>query len=384
MKRASLGIALSILTTGCLGSPGNLPPCDSWNTGHSICRLMNPEDLAVLPNAGWIVISEMTHSDPSDSESATPFQSGRLTAIRLSDHGGEAERRVLYPQEWDEELPATIRWGDPACTGPPTFQDFQPHGLDVGLGPDGQNALAVVTHGAREVVDLFEIAAAGEDPLLEWRGCVPVPVTMNANDVVMVAGGGLLVTNFMPRIEETGYSAFRQLMRIHFGEISGSVLRWQPGGEFVEIPNSEGSAPNGIAASPDGRVVYVAEWGGESVYRLRWPAGSVAGRVGGKLSVPIRDAVEIDGRPDNLTWTADGQLLVAAQKASPFKAFGCTRIRSGGCDVGYSITRIDAEPFEATQIGTGRGAASVALEVGDEIYVGVFTGDSISRVAKPD
>jgi hypothetical protein len=336
---------------------------------------MNPEDLSLYPREGWILVSEMTHSDPRTATAEAPFKSGRLTAIRLSERGGEAERRVLYPQEWDEELPDTIRWGDPDCIGPPTSRDFQPHGIDVGPGPEGRTAVAVVTHGAREVIDLFEVAA-GPDPLLEWRGCVDVPPTVNANDVALLEGGNFLVTNFMPRFEKIGFSTLWQLIKINFGSVSGSVLRWRIGEGFVEIPNSGGSAPNGVAASPDGSVVYVSEWGGQKVYRLRIPL-----MKGGPIA---RDEVKIDGSPDNLTWTKDGRLLVAAQKAGPIKALGCSRIKAGGCDVGYSITRIDPENFEAEEIAEGRGAASVALEVGDEILVGVFSGDSVTRMANPE
>jgi hypothetical protein len=376
--RAEWGIVflgVLVLCSGCLGSPGNLPPCDSWDSGNSICRLMNPEDLGLLPREGWIIVSEMTHSDPRATAEGPPFKSGRLTAIRLSESGGEEERRVLYPQEWDEELPDAIRWGDPECIGPPTSRDFQPHGLDVGPGPEGRPALAVVTHGEREVIDLFEIDADFE-PLLEWRGCVTVPETVNANDVAMLEDGSLLVTNFMPRFDKIGFSALWQVLKINFGVNSGSVLRWRAEEGFAEIPNSEGSAPNGIAASPDGRIVYVSEWGDEKVYRLRMPVDDG--------EVPARDEVEIDGSPDNLTWTADGQLLVAAQKAGPIKALGCGQIKAGGCDLGYSITRIDPVEFEAETIAEGRGAASVALEVGDEIFVGVFAGDSIARIANPE
>ena len=39
--------------------------------------------------------------------------------------------------------------------------------------------------------------------------------------------------------------------------------------------------------------------------------------------------------------------------------------------------------YEAGRI-EGRGAVSVALEVGDELFVGSFVGDQIMRVPRPD
>jgi hypothetical protein len=360
--------ATTTMTVGCLGSPGSLPPCDGWAEQGPICGFMNPEDLGVLPQSDWIIVSEMTHSDPNAEDASRPFIPGRLTAIRPSD----GERRLLFPREWNESLPDENRWGAESCVGPPSAEDFQPHGIDVGPGPDGEFALAVVTHGAREVVDLFEIVP-GAEPRLEWRGCVPMLDTVSANDVALLEDGNFVVTNFMPRFETIGFKAFWTLLKISWGRPTGSVLRWTPAAGLVEIQGSEGSAPNGIAVSADGRTLYVAEWGGGAVYRLHFDSSAADG-------VPQRDEIPVDGSPDNLTWSPDGQLMVAAQKAGAFEALGCGAIEEGGCDVGYSVTRIDPERFQARRVAEGRGAASVALMVDDGIWVGVFSGDSILRL----
>jgi len=80
----------------------------------------------------------------------------------------------------------------------------------------------------------------------------------------------------------------------------------------------------------------------------------------------------------------DGRLLVAGQHAGVMASLGCSSIRKGGCDLGYSVYLLEPIRLEATKIIEGRGAASVALEVGDEIFVGSFFGDQIMRVPGPD
>lgn len=364
-------------TSGCIGTPESLPACDSWGGGNMICGLMNPEDLSHLPRDGWVVVSEIHFTDPSADDEAGPFIPGRLTAIRPSESGDGVERRKLFPHEWAEAAPDANRWGDPQCDGPPSAEDFQPHGIDVGPGPEGQPALAVVTHGEREVIDLFEIAA-GPEPALEWRGCVSMIESGSANDVALIEAGSFVVTNMMPRFESIGFKAIWNGLKISMGFATGSVLHWSSENGWVELENSRASGPNGIAISADGRVVYVSEWGGEAVYRLRFAQGIRAG------ATPERDEVEIDGSPDNLTWTADGRILVAAQQTGPIGALKCGKITSGGCDIGFTVTSIEPATMAATPVITGRGAASVALEVGDEIWVGVFAGDSITRVPKPE
>jgi sugar lactone lactonase YvrE len=264
-------------------------------------------------------------------------------------------------------------WGDESCPGPPDPTVFKPHGIDVGEGPDGSVALAVVNHGGREAVEFFEIGG-GRKPWIEWRGCVEMPDDIMTNDVAFLPGGGFVVTNFMPAFDGLGPKVIWSVLKISVGAPTGSVLRWEPGGELTEIENSQGSAPNGIEVSADGTEIFVAEWGGGSVYRLRFD----------EEGPPRRDEVAVDHSPDNLTWTRDGRLLVAGQEGGIMASLGCGSIRQGGCDLGYSVYLLGPVGLEATKIVEGRGAASVALEVGDEIFVGAFVGDQIMRVRRPD
>ena len=365
-----------LMTTGCLGTPDTLAPCDPQSKDRPICNLTNPEDLGFLPDRGWVIVSEMAPNEAAAEEDGAPPEHGRLTAIRLLD----LELRPLYPGDLDAATSermaashATRVWGEATCPGAPDPMVFKPHGIDVGHGPDGRPALAVVNHGGREAVELFEIGS-GRVPSLAWRGCVLMPDDMMANDVAFLPDGGFVVTNFMPRFEGLGPTAIWTVLKMSVGAATGSVLKWEPGGELTEVENSAGSAPNGIVASADGTEILVAEWAGGTIYRLQFDAeGS-----------PRRDEILVDHSPDNLTWTRDGRLLVAGQHGGIMTSLGCSSIQGGGCDLGYSVYLLEPVAFEVSKLIEGRGAASVALEVVDEIFVGAFIGDQIMRVPRPD
>jgi hypothetical protein len=377
MLRSLVGLMSLVGITGCLGSPDALAPCDPQSTDRPICDLTNPEDVGFLPGRSWVIVSEMAPNEAAgDEDDALPTRGG-LTAIRLLD----LELVSLYPGDLESETSereeahgdAAPGWGDDTCPGAPDPMIFKPHGIDVGRGPDGRPALAVVNHGGREAVEFFEIGA-GRVPTLTWRGCVPMPAGIMANDVAFLPGGGFVVTNMMPRFDGVGPSAIWSVMKMSVGAETGSVLKWEPGGELAEIENSGGSAPNGVVASADGSEIFVAEWGGGTVYRLRLDGEGA----------PRRDEVAVDHNPDNLTWTRDGRLLVAGQYGGVMTSLGCSSVREGGCDLGYSVYLLEPVGLEATKLIEGRGAVSVALEVGDEFFVGSFVGDQIMRVSRPD
>lgn len=356
---------------GCVGAPESLPPCTSANSPDSFCGLANPEDLDLLPG-GWMVVSQMGSADRAGRRSS---EQGSLLAIRLVD----GKRQLLFPGAAGEEgespaVPGEARaaWGDPACTTPPDAARFLPHGIAVGTHASGRPLLAVVNHGGREAVELFEIDRE-EGPGIAWRGCVPMPEGMMANDLALFSDGGFVVTKFMAPMQGMGPSMLWNGIKLMAGWETGAVYRWTPGGELVAIANSAGSAPNGIAISHDETELFVAEWGDPGIYRLRL---DVEGE-------PLRTRVALGHRPDNLTWTRDGKLLVAGQAGAITQIVDCGEIEEGGCGLDYGVYRVDPISLEVERLWTGKGAASVALEVDDAIYVGAFAGDEIERFANP-
>lgn len=383
MLRRIIVLLVSGLATSCLGGTGSLTPCAGQSNQSAICGLTNPEDIGFLPNPEWIIVSEMAPNERLDESGNSVTPSGRLTTIRLSD----LERRPLFPNDRStldtpkmesQSVPGeSVRWGDPSCPGAPDPKKFRPHGIDVGVGETGRAAVAVVNHGSREAIELFEVVDK-DGPALVWRGCVPMIPNRSANDVAWMPGGAFVVTNFMPLVDGVSMKAIWTLLKLSFGAKTGSVLAWAPSERLQKIENSEGSAPNGVEASADGTSIFVAEWGGESVYRLRLVGDGP----------PQRAEVQLEQNPDNLTWMRDGRLLVAGQHGGVSAAMGCASVYDAGCDIGYSVYVIDPDQLTASRLFEGRGAASVALEISrddaDEVFVGFFVGDLIERVSRTD
>jgi hypothetical protein len=96
-----------------------------------------------------------------------------------------------------------------------------------------------------------------------------------------------------------------------------------------------------------------------------------------RTSVPIP-------RPDNLTWSDDARILVAAHTAPLTEIAGCLSIEEGTCGASFSVYAVDPETLETERLlehagGPPMGGASVALQVGDQLFLGSFVGDRIGR-----
>jgi DNA-binding beta-propeller fold protein YncE len=163
------------------------------------------------------------------------------------------------------------------------------------------------------------------------------------------------------------------IARLLFGADTGDVLEWQSDSGWRALPESAGCAPNGIAASPDGSEIYVAEWGSDRLVRLR---RDEQGQI-------RRDSVGLPHHPDNITWTRDGRLLVTGQVGPIGGLMTCNRIESGTCGMPFSVVLVEPATLEVVLVlespSAVIGAGTVALEVGDEIFIGTFAGDRVAR-----
>jgi sugar lactone lactonase YvrE len=152
---------------------------------------------------------------------------------------------------------------------------------------------------------------------------------------------------------------------------TGRVLAWRPGAGWTELPGGETVFPNGLALSPDGATLFVNSSLDGAVYRL----DLATGRRTGRASIP---------GPDNSTWSPDGLLLVASFTGRLFDTLACDGLERGACPVPFQIVALDPRTL-ATQVvfassGAPMGGGTVAVRVGDELFVGSFAGDRILRV----
>jgi len=356
---ALAGVALG----GCGGETASLTTCEPADGVDPVCGFVNPEDLALLPGGSWLAVSQMPKG--LDATTAT----GSVVAWRPSDD----RRAVLFPPPSGTAVPTREgpNWGDPACEGPPRAEDFGAHGIDVVRLDSGETVLAVVRHGERDAIEFFEFDWTADGPRVSWRGCVETPEGVWPNDVALRPNGEMVVSKMM----SAGSSATGVLeaARMIFGMDTGYVLSWAPGAGWREVEGTRGSAPNGVAVTPDGGEIFFAEWRSQRLVRVR---RSEDGRV-------EVDAVALSHYPDNLSWTPDGRLLVAGQVGDWAELIACAQVEEGNCAAGFQVVRVDPSTLGTEVIldhpGTATGGVSSALVVGDELYVGTFSGDRVAR-----
>ncbi|HAT29007.1 MAG TPA: hypothetical protein DCS89_18475 [Gammaproteobacteria bacterium] len=308
--------------------------CEPDGVVKFMCGPVSPEDLAAIPQSPWIIASGMEND-------------GYLYLIDSRDYSSS----VLFPTETSRSRQDNTIYG--ACPGPAPGQ-FRPHGLSLRPGRDNTHTLYVVRHGAREAIEVFELDNSGASPTLSWIGCVLAPDTVGLNSVVALPAGGFAVTNF---------------------QIAGGELwEWQNPTGWSKVPGSETPGPNGIEVSADGRWFYIGGWGSKSLIRLS------------RGQTPVqKDSVDVGHHVDNVRWAADGSLFAAGHNGStPSAIFEC--LGQGLCDdVTTRVSRVDPEQLTAQEIIRYPSnefliLGTVAIDVGDEIWVGGIAGSN--RIAR--
>jgi sugar lactone lactonase YvrE len=155
------------------------------------------------------------------------------------------------------------------------------------------------------------------------------------------------------------------------GENNGELWEWHTGRGWAKVPGSESAGANGLELSKDGKWFYVAQWGNRSFMRVSR----------GQTPV-VRDTLKLGFRVDNVRWAPDGSLFVAGQ---------------GGADVGRGRGAGGTQPVMTSVVGkvdpktmtyqeivnypTSEAVsfATVAVQVGNELWVGSSRGDRVAR-----
>jgi len=337
-----VGLAAVIVWTS--GASAQAPAdCAASGGVQFVCGQQGPEDLVVLPGAQWVVASSFGGS-------------GGIYLIRVSDKTST----LAYPGAAGRDRLDSKTYA--SCPGPPDAAakaKFLTHGLSIQPGSNSVHRLYVVTHGARESVEVFEVDARSATPSLTWIGCAVAPNPVGLNSVRGLPDGGFIATNFLARGIEP--SAREKMMA---GEKNGELWEWHTATGWNKISDSEAAGANGIEISPDGKWFYVAAWGSQSFFRLS------RGQTPAK-----RDEVPLGFRVDNIRWAADGSILAAGQGGAPgAQTSNIVKINPESLAV-RELIRAPATPTF--------GAGTVAVEVGAQLWVGSFRGDRIAIFPAP-
>jgi hypothetical protein len=316
--------------------------------------MRNPEDFALAPGGEFLLVSE--YEDPLAGGA------GRLSSLHLE----SLEVKQLYPAQ---EADGLSEWGDPDCRDEPKDR-ISPHGIDLVRRDDGRLELLVVNHGGRESVELFEVVVDDAGVALRWKGCVAAPSTSSLNDVVALPDGGFLVTH-MGENATTFRGKIASLRAMLFGAETGHVLEWRPSKGLSVVLGTQAVFPNGIELSPDGEFIFLNEFFGNRVSKIRRATGERMGSV----DVP---------HPDNSSWNQHGELLVASQPMSAMEILACTKATpQAPCRSRSSVIAVDPDSLRAREIfaheGSPIGPVTMALQHGEYLYLGTFAADRIGR-----
>jgi len=334
--------AVLILPAGAAGQGQRGPaaaPCvpQGPNGVQFVCDQTAPEDLVLVPGGNWIV--------------ATSFGgSGGIRIINIKDK----KSTLAYPKEGAKEQLDKKTYD--TCPGPPDAAQkamFTTHGLALREGRNSVHAVYVVNHGKRESIEVFQLDAKVNPPALTWIGCVVAPDPIGLNEVLPLADGGFIGTDFLAR----GDNAARA--RMSAGEVNGALWQWHTGKGWEKIPGSEASGANGLEISKDGKTLYVAGWGNQTFFKMSL----------GQTPVK-REDIKLSFRPDNVRWAPDGSLYVTGQGGTgQAQTTNIVKIDPGTLKVTEILTQANTPEF---------GSGTVTVQVGKELWVGSFRGDRIA------
>jgi hypothetical protein len=331
-----LGLAAAATPLRAQTPPPAATPCNAVKGLEVVCGQDAPEDLVVLPGNQWVVASAYAGA-------------GGINLIRVSDRTSmRAYPSPNAKNRFNEKIYA-------GCPGPPDASGamFQTHGLWLQPGRGTMHRLYAVGHGSRESIEVFDVDTSGSTPVLIWLGCAIAPNPIGLNAVRGLPDGGFIASNFLAR----GISAEAR-QRMLDGEKNGELWEWHPTSGWKKVPGSEASGANGLEMSNDSKMLYVAAWGSRSFFTLTRGTGT-----------PARKEIPLGFRIDNIRFAQDGSLLATGQGQNSTE-----------------IVKIDPKTLKVTKVlhrpddASFRGG-TVAVEIGDRLWVGSYQGDRIAILA---
>ena len=313
-----------------------------------VCGPRNAEDMVLVPGTRWIISSGV-------ADGASFF---------VVDSQSSAWRALSFESRPD---PAFTR-----CPSPPTPANFNTHGLHIRDLGGGTSRLLVVGHGAREAIEVFDVSVRANGPALTWKGCVPMPEGLAANGVAAFADGAIVATvllmpgkTFLDSVEKRA---------------TGIVLEWKPGTSgFVQVAGTGLPGNNGIEVAPDGNEFYVVSSGFQTV--VAFSHSNPARQLRSTRALPFT--------PDNLHLGPDGRLLTAGMANDVPECGGAPGpkhdlARLATCPRGTIGVAIDPRTFRhevivQTPAVSAFSNATMVLPVGQQFWLGTFSGDRIAH-----
>lgn len=357
--RLAFVILSTVLLSACSSGPVFVDACQASGKMEPICKFSNPEDIEALPDGKTLLISQMG----MNMEQSAP---GSLVFF-------DTATQSITPAQPLANAAKGEDWGAPSCPGNP-LATLAPHGTSLKKRADSRWQLAVVNHGGRESIEMYELLTDSNKPQLAWRGCVPVEDGVFINDVAVLKNGGFIASHMFdkraPHIFDISIGALKAMLGVN----TGYVFEWQKTSGFRILEGSHSAMPNGVETSADDSTVFANIYFGGEMLKLDRVSGKQLG------STPIT-------KGDNLAWDSKGSLLALSHTGSTSEQISCMKQPGRTCTLEYTVLRINPETLKSevlvTHSGAPMGAATVARELNGSLYLGSFTGDRIVKMPTP-
>ena len=325
--------------------PANQMACGNHGAIDVFCGIRQAEDLERTPDGKFLIATQYLNQGRGGATG------GGLVLFDLAKKTVAKMAAIIQPDK---------RWGDPECPSP-IGDALVSHGSSLAKRRDGKWALYVVNHANRQSIEMYELKRSAGSWVIVWHGCVVAK--HDYNDVAILPDGGF--AGSYPSGLAGGTTPPQP------GGPTGYVERWTPGKGESEVPGTRMRGPNGVIMSADGRYMFVNEFSARRVRKFDMRDGSETG------------SVDVDFLPDNLTWTAEGKLLVAGVKGARGE---CPAGSGRSCIDGFGVAELDPAKMQARSVFDSAtvdpliSGVSVAIKAGNAIYLGAFLGDRIVRI----
>ncbi len=250
-----------------------------------------PEDITVHPETGIAFIS---------------------STDRRAQRTGQRVRGAIYALELGSAEPKPKK-----LTGELDIE-FQPHGLSLFRGPEGQEALFAVSHPrGSHAIEVFDVR---EGSLLH-RETLTDDHLRSPNDILAVGPRQFYATN-----DHRYQNGFRRTAEEFLRRAESDIVYYD--GNAFRVVAENVAYPNGITISPDGLSVYVASTTGRAV--LWYDRDPDTG------SLSFRESYDTGTGVDNLEVASDGtvwigahpQMLAFLKNARDAKSFSPSQVLS--------------------------------------------------------
>lgn len=257
--------------------------------------------------------------------------------------------------------------GEAVKVSPADWNDFRPHGLYFWSDGQGSKRLFVVNHKTNgdENIEIFEV---GEGGVLTHLESVSFPEMYSPNDVVAVGPRQFYASNDL--VYDEGLGLYTEVL-LSLPLTSAVYFDGEQGRTVAEGL----SFGNGINISPDGKVVYIAEWTDHEI--------SVYDRAEDN-SLTHRTTFSMPSGVDNLDVDQEGNIWFAGlHRIFDF----IESLEDPDVKVDSIAFRVDPETGDHEMVFAAHqgelNSSSVAAVAGDKLLIGTVTDTHILVCPKP-